>query len=243
MYLDQYQQKDGDIIRISPDQASRFAKDVAGDFNPLHNADAKRFCVPGDLLFSSLLGKYGIHAKMCFVFKDMVGKDVDLNFAPTTEREFDLNDVAGKTYVSVAREGELINDESKIEMLTKTYVAFSGKTFPYILVPLLEEQGVMINPARPLVIYERMNFEFKRLDFSDFSMRSIPAELTVNGKRGTVVLNFEMLDGDEVIGRGSKHMVIGGLVAYDAEAVQGLKDTYVQWKTDYQEQIAALTGC
>ena len=33
-------------ISIVAEQASMFAKEVAHDFNPLHDVDAKHFCVP-----------------------------------------------------------------------------------------------------------------------------------------------------------------------------------------------------
>ena len=63
-------------ISIIAEQASMFAKEVAHDFNPLHDVDAKRFCVPGDLLFSMALEKYGLSQNMHFVFAGMVGHDV-----------------------------------------------------------------------------------------------------------------------------------------------------------------------
>ena len=44
---------------VSAEQGSRFAKEVAGDFNPIHDHDSKRFCVPGDLLFAIALSDFG----------------------------------------------------------------------------------------------------------------------------------------------------------------------------------------
>ena len=49
-------------------QASTFAKLEAGDFNPLHDEDAKRFVVPGDLLFATLLSRVGLSAKLMVQF-------------------------------------------------------------------------------------------------------------------------------------------------------------------------------
>ena len=66
MFLNDYFTESNDDIVISAQQASRFAKEVAGDFNPIHNLDAKRFCVPGDLLFSLVLAKYGLSQHMEF---------------------------------------------------------------------------------------------------------------------------------------------------------------------------------
>jgi len=73
-----------------------FAKEVAHDFNPLHDVDAKRFCVPGDLLFSMALEKYGLSQNMHFNFSGMVGHDVLLNFPDTDAELIDVNDNQGK---------------------------------------------------------------------------------------------------------------------------------------------------
>ena len=63
-------------LQISAEQASNFAKTIAGDFNPLHDPDNRRFCVPGDLLFTALLQHYGISQRMHFRFSGMVGADL-----------------------------------------------------------------------------------------------------------------------------------------------------------------------
>ena len=55
MLLSDYYAIDAAGLRISADQASNFAKAIAGDFNPLHDPDNRRFCIPGDLLFTVLL--------------------------------------------------------------------------------------------------------------------------------------------------------------------------------------------
>ena len=75
-FLTPYIDYDGDErITISAEQGSHFAKDVAGDFNPIHNTDAKRFCVPGDLLFAITLLRYGLRSKMDFRFLEMLPAD------------------------------------------------------------------------------------------------------------------------------------------------------------------------
>ena len=53
-------------VSFSRQQASDFAKQIADDFNPLHDVEAKRFCVPGDLLFAVASAKAGLHKKMSF---------------------------------------------------------------------------------------------------------------------------------------------------------------------------------
>src|SRR5512137_136718 len=99
MFLrDFYSVYDGKVS-IADEQASMFAKEVAHDFNPLHDVDAKRFCVPGDLLFSMALEKYGLSQNMHFIFSGMVGHDVLLNFPDTEADQIDVNDNQGKTYL------------------------------------------------------------------------------------------------------------------------------------------------
>ena len=43
MFLNPYHTQTGSTIRITSQQASDFAKRVAGDFNPIHDAGARRF--------------------------------------------------------------------------------------------------------------------------------------------------------------------------------------------------------
>ncbi|MGL6055276.1 MAG: DUF3581 family protein, partial [Vibrio metschnikovii] len=66
-------------FQFTRQQASHFAKKVAGDFNPIHDEDSKRFCVPGDLLFAVLLKKNGISQKMRFTFSGMVSDGIALH--------------------------------------------------------------------------------------------------------------------------------------------------------------------
>lgn len=55
-----YSVQDGRIVISAPPQASYFAKEIAGgDFNPIHDPDARRFCVPGDLLFTIVVSRFG----------------------------------------------------------------------------------------------------------------------------------------------------------------------------------------
>ena len=67
-FLAPYTSFSGKSVSFSRSQASRFAKQVADDFNPLHDVDAKRFCVPGDLLFAVLIQHLGLYPRMNFTF-------------------------------------------------------------------------------------------------------------------------------------------------------------------------------
>ncbi len=215
-------------VSFSRDQASDFAKHVANDFNPIHDPESKRFCVPGDLLFAVCLKKYGLSQRMHFTFSGMVGSDVALLFPETDAGKIDIVDESGKKYLHFERSGEVTLDQDRIEKLVCHYVQFSGHNFPHILVPLMKAQGVMINPGRPLVIYEGMDIELDTLDFSRPELSLADSTLTAQGKRGKVRLEFSIRADGKTIGAGSKRMVLSGLQPYDADKLQALIDAYAE---------------
>lgn len=234
MSLSPYFTDDGTHIRISAQQASRFAKEIAGDFNPIHDPDNKRFCVPGDLLFSLVLARQGLSRRMKFRFAGMLGRDTPLRLPAQPVKDFSLQDDKGKTYLEVTRSGEIMHDAAEIERLTRAYVAFSGCNFPHILVPLMERHGAMINTDRPLVVYECMSFDLDRLGNPDLSLELVDSILERKGKRGDALLHFRFTSGGEPIGSGSKKLLLSGLRDYRQEAVRGLVDRYAQWKADFE---------
>jgi hypothetical protein len=217
-------------IRISPQQASRFAKEVAGDFNPIHDPDARRFCVPGDLLFALVLARYGLRQRMRFRFAGMVGEGVQLCFPEEAGGEIHIRDAAGKEYLHIDCDGAGSQDPALIESLTRGYVAFSGQTFPHILLPLMKQHQVMLNPDRPMVIYESMTIDLDHLDFSVPQLELSDSRLEVDGKRGDVRLEFQLMADGAVVGRGTKAMVLSGLRPYEAEASQQLVQEYARRK-------------
>ncbi len=234
MKLSDYYAVDAASLRISPDQASNFAKAVAGDFNPLHDPDNRRFCVPGDLLFTALLQHYGINQNMQFRFSGMVGANVALQLQDNPGDSYALRDADGKTYLHVERSGEVTQNPELIERLAHSYVAFSGQNFPYILVPLLQEKGVMINVERPMVIYESMAFELERLDIPNVELRLSDSRLTVEGKRGDVRLAFEFLCGETVVGKGCKRLLLSGLRPYTQEGMDRMVNAYLARRDNYR---------
>lgn len=232
MFVAPYFSEKSGRIAFTRRQGSDFAKTVAGDFNPLHDADAKRFCVPGDLLFTILLYKYGLSRHMEIVFSGMVPEGVEL-LLPDAADEMRLLDAGGKEYLNMRRSGELTILESSIESLCRCYVAFSGHTFPDLLVPSLAEQGVMINPTRPMVMYESMGIDLDRLDLKNVSLELDHNELEISGKRGAVRMAFNFLDDGEVIGRGRKNMLLSGLREYDQAAMDEMVGRYYSAKQGY----------
>jgi hypothetical protein len=218
MIIDQFFSEPNGRICFTRKQGSDFAKHMAHDFNPLHDVDAKRFCIPGDLLFAVVLARYGISQHMEFIFSGMVSAGVEL-VLPEPSGELHINDMDGREYLQVKRAGETANADSLIQNLTQSYVEFSGQTFPHILVPLLAEQQVMISPDRPMVIYQSMTIDLDRLDIANPLLKGDYNKLEINGKRGSVELAFHLEDDGEIVGRGKKHMLLSGLREYDEDVV------------------------
>ncbi|GGI71236.1 DUF3581 domain-containing protein [Shewanella gelidii] len=225
-FLASYYQKQNQAISITQEQASDFAKGVAQDYNPIHDVGAKRFCVPGDLLFSLVLGEYGLSQKMRFSFAGMVGTGVQLQFPDPVNEAFDIRDNNDKLYLSVERQGEVAFCQTQIESFIRSYVAFSGLNFIHVLVPLMKQHQVMINPARPLVIYESMSFDLNTLEFDQVELTLVDQKLAVDGKRGDVTLSFELHSDGKLVGTGEKTLVMSGLRPLCEEKIQGLCDLY-----------------
>jgi len=233
MFLRDYYQEDGALL-ISRQQASDFAKKVAGDFNPIHDADAKRFCVPGDLLFSLVLNKYGLSQNMDFTFGGMVGDSTELCFPElTNDNVIHISDLAGKQYLSIEREGDISTDQKLIHDLTCRYVEFSGQTFPHILVPLMAKHNVMLNPERPMVIYENMRINMLSLDILDPQLELTDSTLSVDGKRGNVSLIFSIKSADKIVGSGRKNLIISGLRQFEQANIDQLVNNYSDRKLAY----------
>jgi hypothetical protein len=230
-FLSPFHQRTSDgHITVASEQGSNFAKQVAGDYNPIHDPDSRRFCVPGDLLFSLALGEYGLHKNMSFRFKELVSAESVLNYQPladTKEGSATVINRREKTVLDVLYSGGSSSDEKRIEQFLSAYVAFSGQNFPHILVPLMKEHNVMINVNRPMVIYESMSFELNSLDFDSIQVMAGATAMQVDGRRGDVQLHFSLNDGEKVLGQGSKNLVLGGLREFDEEVVEKLCRDYL----------------
>ncbi|TLU67197.1 DUF3581 family protein [Thalassotalea litorea] len=234
-----YQNKDAKVC-FSRQQASDFAKNVADDFNPLHDIEAKRFCVPGDLLFAVILDKSGLNQEMSFTFSGMVTDANELYFPNAVSGSARVTDDKDKTYLSIDVGGKNSRCETLTESLVRSYVAFSGDTFPHILGDLMRENSVMINPARPMVMYESMKIHLSTVDVTEVSLKfnKKETELTVDGKRGKARLVFDFISNGETIGYGEKHMVLSGLREYDQEVMDAVNQEYMAMKDTYRQQQA-----
>jgi len=224
-----YSVQDGRIVITAP-QASHFAKEIAGDFNPIHDPGARRFCVPGDLLFAIVLSRFGLSANMTFRFRSLLGAGVPLEFRESNSGSVQVCDEAGKVYLEVDRSGESTRDEKVIDDFTHCYVAASGKNFPHTLKPLMESHGVMFNPDRPMVMYESMSFALSHLDNLQPELALHDAELEVAGKRGNVTLAYHLMSAGKAVGAVSKHLVLGSLREYCPEAMAGIIEEFYRLK-------------
>lgn len=238
MFLDAYYTADEGAIRISSEQGSRFAKDVAGDYNPLHDPGSSRFCVPGDLLAALVLGHYGLSERMDFRFRGMVGAGEALYFPREAGAALAITDDAGKPCLQVERGGATVTDPEVVERFIRRYVAFSGQTFPHYLKPLMAEHGVMFNPDRPLVIYDYMGFALDHLDFREPELAFAGGTLDAGGKRGDVVFEFRILSGDRAVGSGSKRIVLSGLRPYDEARMDSFVAEFERRKRAHEDGLA-----
>ncbi len=236
MNINHYFNSDNKRISFTRTQASTFAKAVAGDFNPIHDEDNKRFCVPGDLLFSVFLAEQGVYQSMKFEFSGMVGDSNSLFFSNNEPNHYVLQDESDKAFMQVITSGDMTQDSNFITQLSEQYVQFSGQTFPHILVPLMQEEGVMINPARPLVIYKNMEITLDRLSGDNIELKLTNSILEKNGKKGEVGLEFSILSDGEEIGHGAKNMLLSGLRDYEQEALDEVIQAYDQRKSNFQIQ-------
>ncbi len=233
MYLDNYFTDEQSLIHFTREQSSDFAKGIAGDFNPIHDVDNKRFCVPGDLMFAVLLHKEGLSQSMSFDFAGMVNEQTKLSVKHLCSANSQLVDSDDKVYLSMNAQGDVTQDQQRIEKVVRNYVAFSGMNFPHIMVPLMRDQGKMINLNRPLVMYKSMQVEFNTLDFSEPKVNLTGATMDVQGKRANITLCFEFMERGVTIGKGEKTLVASGLVDYDEQGMQQLVDKFNVLKAEY----------
>ena len=234
MNIENYFEKKGDLIAFTREQASTFAKREAGDFNPIHDVDARRFCIPGDLLFSVVLRSIGLYQSMSFEFLQLVTDTHQLQIERDGDK-FYLRDESGRAYLEVSVAGEFTDRQEPVVDLSRAYIEFSGITFPYLLVDLLQQNEVMINPARPLVMYKSMAFTLDSFAGSTMTLDYSGGSLSADGKKGDVVLPFGIRGGDREIGKGSKKMLLGGLRPYDELLMDALVADYNTIKSEFND--------
>ena len=237
MEIAAYFSQQEDSISFTEQQASAFAKGIAGDFNPIHDPGTKRFCVPGDLLFCVLLHRYGVARNTAVQFSGMLDGNTRMRLPQEVMGHAYVKDTRDRDLLSLFLEGERSTLPQFVTSLSEAYVRFSGHTFPDILVPLMRGAEVMINPDRPLIIYKDMNIELtnsaRQSVGEQISLGLSDTDISVNGRKGAVRLRFDIRDGTELIGRGEKNLVLGGLREWDDETMQSVVMQYNQRRDNY----------
>jgi len=224
--LAEYYSLSGRELSFNRDQASRFAKRVAGDFNPIHDVDYKRFCVPGDLLFAVILAQFGVAPHTRVSFDGMVNDSTVVTLPDSVDDTCTLLDEKGRHYLSAEYSTSPTLNPKFVARLTEQYVKFSGQTFPDILVGLMRQENAMINPKRPLVIYKEMVLELDELDGDDVALTFESASLSRSDKKGEAQLEFTLTAGGRPIGSGRKVMLLGGLRDFDQQAMDDVINEY-----------------
>jgi hypothetical protein len=168
-------------------------------------------------------------------FSGMVGDDTTLILPEVDAREISIYDEHDKKYLDVSTNGEHSRNPVLIESLTRNYVKFSGETFPHVLVPLMKQNNVMINPERPLVIYDHMRISLNRLDIDSVNLSLSESIFRLYGKRGDVALNYDLSCNGELVGKGQKKMVLSGLREYDQASIDELIAIYSGRKDRYSD--------
>ncbi|MFK5986932.1 MAG: DUF3581 family protein [Pseudomonadota bacterium] len=231
--LKSYINQEQDKFSFSQQQASDFAKNIAGDFNPIHNVGAKKFIVPGDLLFSLILQQSGLSTNMHLTFSGMVRDNTWLYFKSLSENKIALIDTKDKEYVACEASGDITKNEQIIAEFIREYVSFSGKAFPHLLASLMEQENAMINLARPMIIYESMSVHLDHLDISGLTLELHQSSFDVTGKRGRVCLQFDLLSVGEKVGCGKKYMLLSGLREYDQSQIDQMISDYTKVVSEY----------
>ncbi len=234
MDLGQFYREEDNLIVITPEQGSRFAKQVAGDFNPIHDPEGRRFCVPGDLLFALILDRFGLAQRMSCRFHSMVGRDTPLRFEQIEGGPIKVVDTSGKVVLEATTDGGITHDKDAISDFTQRYVSFSGLNFPHYLDPLMQEHNVMFNPDRPLVVYDSMDFATSELAVAGLDLELAGSDLLVEGKRAIAQLQFSIQLSGREVGTGSKKLIISGLRPYDPDVMTSRKEEYHRRKEAFE---------
>ena len=91
----------------------------------------------------------------------------------------------------------------------------------------MKKENVMVNPDRPLIVYESMEIQLEQIDFSGLSLELYQTGIDVQGKRGKACLQFELVSDGGKIGCGQKNMILSGLKPYDHDIMEKVVEQYI----------------
>ena len=95
---------------------------------------------------------------------------------------------------------------------------------------------MMINPARPMVIYESMTIDLDTVDIKTPRLEIDQNKLEINGKRGNVLMAFNLVESGNIVGRGQKRMLLSGLREYDKTAMDAAVGRFNERKQAFFSQ-------
>ena len=176
--------------------------------------------MPGDLVFSEAIRRYGLHQSMEFNFLEMLSADSPIRYSNERSKSYQyVSNRNEKKVMDIHIEGSQIENNSLADEFTQAYVRFSALSFPTILVPLMKKHHVMINVDRPLIVYKSMSFNIFQTGFDHINIELIESTLEVDGKRGNACFIFSMSSNGSVIGKGMKKLILSGLREFNEEKI------------------------
>lgn len=95
----------------------------------------------------------------------------------------------------------------------------------------------MMNPERPLVIYDHMRISLDTLEIDSIDLTLSDSTFRQYGKRGDIALNYDLSCNGKRVGKGQKKMVVSGLREYDQAGVDGMVDYYAKNKSLYTNAL------
>ena len=225
MFVDQYYTCHEENFYFPKHKSSAFAKQIAKDFNPLHDVKNRRFCVPGDLIFSAILSKFGANKEMTFDFKRMINGIEALNVVSSNE-SISVKNIQNEEMISIHRGGEITHDKVFINGFIRSYVEFSGKMFPEVILNAMKKSGVMPSLKRPLIIYVKMSFSLNVFSSNRPQVMLRETVFEKLGRKGVMSLYFDVWVNGEIIGFGEKKIFIGSVCPCDPSALQVYINSY-----------------
>ena len=97
----------------------------------------------------------------------------------------------------------------------------------------MADNGVMITPSRPLVIYESMSLTMKEVLFDKVSTEVDDVFMEMTGKRAKVAISFTLSSEKQIIGAGAKNLVIASLRPYDQDLCSIMVNEYLKKRDAY----------
>lgn len=216
-----------DVFRFIPTACSAYARNVAKDFNPIHSHLAKKYCVPGDLIFALITEMHGAHNYMRVDFLNRVGAECKL-FFDTKRIALALLDVDKKLYAELATAGDKSVCPKRLKTVSNVVVSCTSGYFPYKLIDNLREENVMLSIRRSMVMLKSIEVELRNIhSASSLVAKYQSSGLELSGKRGEVKVYFQLFDDDGIsVGFVTKTVLIIGIEKFNDKASKQYLDDY-----------------